>query len=574
VPAPLLLPPVTPVPPPAAGVPPPMSPPLPVPLVSKELLPPQPPPVPAPLPLPPVTPVPPPATGLPLSLPPLLTQLSQLPPVPSIPKAQPPMAQLKAPPPLSPALLLPLLVPPWPPPSLKEVVWWSDFEFSIIGHDVDVAVDFGFTGHAASAARHPSDSITSAATFVAFGMPSRTSFEAQLPSPRDSKVPPLSQFFSDCSWFSQIVLSFCFYPNIGFNAHKHFGDHFNNNNRPFQKDMTHPTRLLEFSNTKHSTLQMPTMTRNQLSSAIPQPSSNRFNVLTFFLVFLLYSLCFGFFEHGLFRKWTEDIFRIQNAMVNHWIYRANNFSHLIENPVKSAPMVLCINSAENVGFGRFFETFVRFGQNYLIWKPGLVIFFIPMAYFVRFCYGSKMFVSLNVFFFCKQGQKFASSNLTSISPIWTLQEGAWAIPMAKSPTISNLETFGHELIMIQLGELPTHQNLFSLVEFFCRFLFGRLPFRLPSDKTEAKFEPLDFMILDELRNKNLISCKTNLELRPIKVWKPHEKFLDHAGALQDAFKTNDPSRFFTQNPFCRENFILRSRYMLPLLSSTLLSAHV
>jgi hypothetical protein len=172
-----------------------------------------------------------------------------------------------------------------------------------------------------------------------------------------------------------------------------------------------------------------------------------------------------------------------------------------------------------------------------------------------------MFLSLNVFLFCKQGQKFASANLTLVSPIWTLQEGAWAIPMAKSPTFSNLETFGDELIEIQLGELPTHQNLFSLVEFFCRFLFGRSPFRLPSDKTEVKFEPLDLMILDELRNKNLISCKTNLELQPIKFWKPHEEFLDHAGALQDAFKMNDPSRFFTQNAFCRGMFILLSAHV-------------
>ena len=166
----------------------------------------------------------------------------------------------------------------------------------------------------------------------------------------------------------------------------------------------------------------------------------------------------------------------------------------------------------------------------------------------------KRFVSLNVFFFCKQGQKFASSNLTSISPIWTLQEGAWAIPMAKSPTISNLETFGHELIMIQLGELPTHQNLFSLVEFFCRFLFGRLPFRLPSDKTEAKFEPLDFMILDELRNKNLISCKTNLELRPIKVWDPHEDILDDAGAFPISLNMTDFSEFVDENAFCQVFF--------------------
>ena len=161
------------------------------------------------------------------------------------------------------------------------------------------------------------------------------------------------------------------------------------------------------------------------SCSSPQATTDGINIFLFFLVFLvsgLYSVCSGLFGHGLYRKWMGNISRDLHALVNCQINQENNFSHLSWSSARSTTIAFGINFTEYCGFGRFFETFGHFGQNYLIWKPGILFLFILMAYSVRFFYGLKMFVSLNVILFCNQGQKIASSNLTLVSSNWTLEK--------------------------------------------------------------------------------------------------------------------------------------------------------
>ena len=177
-----------------------------------------------------------------------------------------------------------------------------------------------------------------------------------------------------------------------------------------------------------------------------------------------------------------------------------------------------------------------------------------MAYFVRYFHAWKMFVRLNVIFICNQGQTIASSNLTLVSPIWTLQEGALSIRVTPTPTISSLGTIGFKLNEIQYDELPNHKSSFSSAEFLCRFLFGRSPFRLPPDKTAANFEPLELKTLSELGAEILTGWKATLAQWSIQIWEPHENILDHAGALQVAFNVTDFPRFADENAFCQSFF--------------------
>ena len=167
-----------------------------------------------------------------------------------------------------------------------------------------------------------------------------------------------------------------------------------------------------------------------------------------------------------------------------------------------------------------------------------------MAYSVRFFYGLKMFVSLNVILFCKQGQKFASSNLTLVSSNWTLEEGVWSIPVTRSPIISSLKTIGYELTEIRIGESQTHQSLFLSDGFSRRFQFGLSPFRLPPDKTSANFGSLDLKTLFELGAEILTTWKANLAQWSVKVWEPHEVISDHAETFQIANNMIKLSKFF------------------------------